>query len=155
MRKKVFYRLLDKTNNNLYKYQFYGVSAEDLALYLYNLGVEKENIYQYRDVANYKRFNKCKRRKQIFKYNYNISSIKYGNDVMFITNDKNSKIFDLSINDIFDNEEFYDVKLFGYFHDYDWQLILYIDNELFVQYFVNYLKRKTEVTLSNNPEDYS
>ena len=74
---------------------------------------------------------------------------------MWLINDKNSKIFDLSINDIFDNEEFYDVKLFGYFHDYDWQLILYIDNELFVQYFVNYLKRKTEVTSSNNPEDYN
>lgn len=74
---------------------------------------------------------------------------------MWLINDKNSKIFDLSINDIFDNEEFYDIKLFGYFYDYDWQLILYIDNELFVQYFVNYLKRKTELTSSNNPEDYN
>ena len=44
MRRKVFYRHLNKTNNNLYKYQFYGVSAEDLALYLYNLGIEKETF---------------------------------------------------------------------------------------------------------------
>ena len=152
MRRKIFYRLLDKTNNNLYKYQFYGVSAEDLALYLYKLGIEKENIYQYRDIANHKKFNKCKRRKQIFKYNYNISTIKHGNDVMFITNDNNSKIFNLSIVDIFDSEEFYDVKLFAYFHDYDWQLILFVDNELFVKYFVNYLKRKTLVTLTEEDE---
>ena len=49
MRRKVFYRHLNKTNNNLYKYQFYGISAEDLALYLYNLGIEKENIVKYAD----------------------------------------------------------------------------------------------------------
>lgn len=74
---------------------------------------------------------------------------------MFITSDNNSNFFDLCINDVFDKEEFYDVKLFAYSHDHDWRLVLYVDNELLIKYFVNYLNRKTEVILTNDLDNFN
>lgn len=160
MRKKVYYRYIKKDTNNDFLYEFCGISMEDLSYYLYLIGIEKKDIYLYRDIPNYrnmtsKKFCECIRRKNLFTYNKGFSSIKTANDALFLLKNNNSKIFQQSLDDLLLSKEFDDFVLFAYAHDHDWKLYLYIDNELLANCFINYIKRKTNLIFSVSDFDYN
>lgn len=160
MRKKVYYRYVKNDLNNNFLYEFCGISMEDLCYYLYLIGVEKKDIYLYRDIPNYrnmtsKRFCECIRRKKLFTYNKSFSNLKTANDALFLLKNSNSKIFQQNLDEILLNKNFDDFILFAYAHDHDWNLYLYMDNELLANYFINYIKRKTDLIYTESDFDYN
>lgn len=157
MRKEIFYRTLKTNNTNMNLYEFCGLAIEDLCYYLYEIGIEKKDIYLYRDIANNrdgtsKKFNEIQRRKRLFIYNKN--NLKTANDAMFVSHNPNSEIMNYGLNDIFSKEDFCDVNLFAYAHDHTWKLLLYVKDERFVNLLINYLKRKVKITKNEEDSTY-
>ncbi len=151
--------MIDATNHfNQGWYVFKGISIIDVLSFFYST----RTTYVYRDVISDKEgrlSRKLRDLKSTSKYKAKESK-NSGTDILVITENRKSKIFDFSPEDIFklasiDHELMEGISLYCSIHDNDWNAVCYFNDSKMLDKFMEHLKMHTEFKITNNWNDFS